>query len=141
MGTKVVILEDDANNLGLFRAILLRAGYEPLPAESCWDVQEQCATGAQVLIADLFLLAHPCCHGTDVALRTVELHPAVKVLFVSGTPLELWSETDLRNMAMLPDPSVDFLVKPFTAPALVAKLKELLSRPALEVSVHCPHHP
>lgn len=139
MGTKVVILEDDASNARLFLAILLHAGYEPVSAASCWEVQQQVEPDTQLLIADLFIHTHPCCRGTDVALRTVERYPHVKVLFVSGTPVELWGEADLQKMASLPRACVDFLCKPFTPKVLLAKVDEILGRTAETPRVSCPY--
>jgi len=69
----------------------------------------------------------PTCRGTDVALTVSRLRPAIRVLFVSGTPVDGWRESDVRKMAQLPNGSFAFLGKPFQPKKLVNELDRLLN--------------
>jgi DNA-binding response OmpR family regulator len=138
----IVILEDDTTCIDVFRAILVRGGYEPLIARTCSEVQEHLAGKVvDALILDLFLRTQ-WCHGSDVALRAQRTNPAARILFVSGTPFEHWSETDRQNVSWLPEASWDILQKPFTATTLLSHLSALLNRPSspFPVNAGCPHN-
>lgn len=136
-----VVLDDDATCSRLLAAILGRAGFTPLVAANCCEVQ--CYADHQALevaILDLFLCAQGC-RGVDIALRLRRTHPGVRVLFVSGTALGDWCEEDQRKAAALGSGSYDMLTKPFTSAAFLSKLQELTSRPfsAAGSTNGCPH--
>jgi FixJ family two-component response regulator len=63
---------------------------------------------------------------TDVAVELVKSHPAMPILFVSGTPMYDWEGSDLRNFQELPRDRVGFLEKPFPAAVLLEKVSGLL---------------
>ena len=123
----VVVLEDEDTSMGVFRWTLQIAGYECAEARTRDEAVEHCRNhggNVKVLVADLIL---PTCRGTDVALAASRLHPALRVLFVSGTPVEGWTESDLRKMAQLPPGTFAFIGKPFHPRVLLSKLEQLLN--------------
>jgi FixJ family two-component response regulator len=82
----------------------------------------------EVVILDQFLRDETC-RGTDIAIKLQNAYPGVRILFVSGTSMGDWSESDRRNIATLPRDSYDFLAKPFTSRDFLSKVAELMSRP------------
>jgi DNA-binding response OmpR family regulator len=75
--------------------------------------------------------------GTEFALELITAHPSVRVLFISGTPLDDWRATDLENMKRLPAGSCSLLFKPFFPNVLEARMRELLAGNAAPVA-HSP---
>ena len=69
-------------------------------------------------------IALPDLSGTEVAL--IQLHPDLAILFLSGTPIDYWPESDRRNFQQLPPGSEEFLEKPFRPSALQAKIESLV---------------
>jgi DNA-binding response OmpR family regulator len=139
---RVIILEDDPGNAKVLQMMLVRCGFEGLPATSCMEVQAYLKEGGVVaLMADLMLAAHGC-RGTDVALRSLVTDPQLKILFISGWPIDHWSAGDRENVAALPEGSVDFLPKPFTHHILLDKLNVLLQRTSrlLAAGTCCPEY-
>jgi FixJ family two-component response regulator len=72
--------------------------------------------------------------GTDVAVELVKSHPAMPILFVSGTPMYAWEGSDLRNFEQLPRDRIDFLEKPFAASVLLNKVSGLLETNAYQAA-------
>ena len=138
----IIVLEDDPCNAKVVQAMVSLAGFKALLAVSCMEVQGHLrAGGVAALVADLMLSAHGC-RGTDVALRSLLTDPAIKILFISGTPFGDWSAADLENVHALRKGSFDFLAKPFTRHALLDKLTALLRLPAqpLTGGACCPEY-
>lgn len=124
--TTILVLEDDLGNMQAFCAILSSMGYRVLEA----------TTGKEAIDAfnrheplNLFVsdIALPDLSGTEVALRLIQLQPDLRILFLSGTPIDYWPESDRRNFRQLPPGSVEFLEKPFRASALQAKVESLVN--------------
>jgi hypothetical protein len=51
--------------------------------------------------------------GTEVAVGLALKHENLPVVFVGGTPLSYWSDSDRRNMRLLLSAGVEVLEKPF----------------------------
>jgi DNA-binding NtrC family response regulator len=123
----VVVLEDDSLSMGVFRRSLEIGGFECAEAQNEREAIEHCENhggNVKALIADLIL---PTCRGTDVALALARLRPGIRVLFVSGTPVEDWRESDVRKMAQLANGSFAFLAKPFQPKRMLHELDRLLN--------------
>jgi two-component system cell cycle sensor histidine kinase/response regulator CckA len=122
----VIVLEDDPLCMRVIVKTLKKAGYDPLSATSCEQALEVCRNrecSIHALIADLVL---PGKHGTEAALRMAALCPGLKILFVSGTPIEGWEIEDIARLNKLPKGTVEFIAKPFQPTALLKKLNQLL---------------
>ena len=66
----------------------------------------------------------PGCGGRVVADRVAELHPRVRILFVSG-----YADDAVVRHGVLQD-GVNFLQKPFSPTVLAHKVREVLDAPA-----------
>jgi DNA-binding NtrC family response regulator len=123
----IVVLEDDEGCRRVYRRMLQMGGYECVEAQTADEVLAYCRNRSGAvsgLIADLALQT---CRGTDVALASSRACAGLKVLFVSGTPLECWPESDVRKVFQLPLGSYAFLEKPFQVKTLLGRLDELLN--------------
>src|SRR5437762_11775079 len=114
-----LILEDDVSNMQAFSAMLWLANFKVLEATAgteAIDIGRRNAECIDLLLSDV---AVPERSGTEVALELITIHPAMAVLFVTGTPLEGWNNRDRNNFSRLTSHSVDVLVKPFRPAALL----------------------
>ena len=66
--------------------------------------------------------------GTELSVRLNTTRPKLKYLFISGYPVEGWSERDKENVARLPAMVYSVLAKPFSAGVLVNAIKNLTAR-------------
>lgn len=125
--TTILVLEDDLGNMQAFCAILSSMGYRALEASTGKEAIEASNKHAPI---NLFIsdIALPDLSGTEVALRLIQRQPDLRMLFVSGTAIAYWPESDRRNFRQLPPGSVEFLEKPFLASALQGKVESLLNR-------------
>jgi two-component system, cell cycle sensor histidine kinase and response regulator CckA len=122
----ILVLEDDPSNLEVFCALLSSIGYDVMEATTG---EEAIQFGNHHLgPIDLFIsdVAVPKPSGTDVAVELLKSHPAMPILFVSGTPIYAWDKSDFRNFQQLPPDRTDFLEKPFQASVLLDKVSGLL---------------
>jgi two-component system cell cycle sensor histidine kinase/response regulator CckA len=130
----ILVLEDDPSNMQVFCALLWSIGYNVLEATT-GDEAIQFGNHHSGPI-DLFIsdVAVPKPSGTDVAVELLKSHPALPILFVSGTPMYAWDASDLRNFQQLPPDRTDFLEKPFRASVLLNKVSGLLKTNAYQAA-------
>jgi len=118
----LLLVEDEEAVRFLSRSLLERAGYRVLDAEGprqAEDVFRQHADAIDLLVTDI---AMPGSTGPSLFARLSAERPSLKVLYMSGYPDE-----GMVHQAGLP-PKVEFLQKPFTAEALMFKVREALDR-------------
>jgi CheY-like chemotaxis protein len=122
----ILVLEDDFGNMQAFCAVLSSMGHRVLEATTGKEAIE--TSNKQYGLIDLFVsdMSLPDLSGTEVALRLIQLQPDLPILFVSGTPIDDWPESDRHNFRHLPSDSVEFLEKPFRPSALKAKVESLV---------------
>lgn len=116
----VLVVEDDEALSSLARRILSENGYTVLTALTPAAAMEICRAHAgviDVLITDLVL---PGMGGRELADKAAALRPGLKVIFVSG-----YTEAIVQQDAMYA--GEPFLEKPFSAQALLGKVKEVLA--------------
>jgi DNA-binding response OmpR family regulator len=122
----VLVLDDHPVSLDVLRWILESKGFVVLSAA---DADSAAAHAEEykvdLLIADVHLRSAR--SGTELALKLRETRPDLPVLFTSGTPIEGWADIDFLNLKTLSEAAIDFIPKPFTADALVARVKDLLA--------------
>jgi PAS domain S-box-containing protein len=116
----IMLVEDDESVRNLSRIVLEERGYTVLSAESGAKALETfgpLAAAIDLVVTDVIM---PQMSGAELVTRLQEMHPAVKVLYVSG-----YTEEATIHRGVLLD-GVDFLQKPFTPEALVRKVREVL---------------
>jgi two-component system, cell cycle sensor histidine kinase and response regulator CckA len=117
---RILLLEDEATLRVVVRELLEVAGYTVTEAdipEAALEAAEKSGGAIDLLITDLVM---PRMGGREVADAVLAMHPRMKVLFVSG-----YSGERMQDEA--PDRAADFLQKPFSADALLAKIREVLA--------------
>jgi CheY-like chemotaxis protein len=121
VGTETILLvEDNAGLRTLAMRVLKPAGYTVLEAatgEAALMVLERHEAPVHLLLSDVVM---PGMSGRQLAERLAPTHPDLKVLFMSGYT----SDTIVRHGVL--DSQVAFLDKPFTAAALLRKVRDVL---------------
>jgi two-component system cell cycle sensor histidine kinase/response regulator CckA len=120
---RVLIVEDDASLRGVAVRILRGRGYETLTAESP-AAALRLLEGAPAPALALLDLVMPGMDGRALAAALRERCPGLRVLFMSGYSEQLEPPRPENGR------SFPFLGKPFTADALLAKVRETLDEPA-----------
>jgi signal transduction histidine kinase len=117
----ILLVEDEATVRLLARIILQRAGYTVVDAGSPADAELLWASIAPVdlLLTDVVM---PGRTGPDLFRRLSAGRPDLPVLFMSG-----YADWDLFDRAGVAHPAA-FLEKPFSAGALLAKVRQALDR-------------
>lgn len=120
-GTETILLvEDEERVRELAREILETRGFEVLEARhgaEALGLAERHAGPIHLLLADVVM---PRMSGPEVARRLGELRPATKVAYISGYALEVVTAHGMSAA------EVPLLQKPFTAGALLRKVREVL---------------
>jgi signal transduction histidine kinase len=115
----LLLLEDDEQLLRVVRRSLSQAGYRVLVAKGVAAALELCRHHPEAVSLVLTDVVLPDGNGPDLAQRLLELVPSLKVLYMSGYTDEALA---LRGLT----PGADFIAKPFTPSALLAKVRSVL---------------
>jgi CheY-like chemotaxis protein len=116
----VLLVEDEDGVRALTRHILQSCGYAVLEARDGAEavrVAGQHQGHIDLLITDVVM---PRMGGREVAERLAAIHPAVKVMFLSG-----YTDDAVVRHGIL-EAQVAFLQKPFSTATLAAKVREVL---------------
>jgi PAS domain S-box-containing protein len=125
----VQILDDDPAVLELTSLFLRRHGFSTIPCSSPASALERFHHAEEtvaVLISDVTL---PGGSGVDVALQLMGMAPALKIIFLSGLPLQDWRTYDAQRFRQFPAGSVRILQKPYSGRDLLEALAELSGAP------------
>ncbi len=120
-GTETILLvEDEPTILRMTRMMLERKGYTVLsaatPSEAIIIAKEH--VGAiELLMTDVVM---PEMNGRDLAAKLIELHPNIKLLFMSGYTADVISHQGVL------DDMVEFIQKPFSMADMAEKVREVL---------------
>jgi CheY-like chemotaxis protein len=118
----ILLVEDEDQVRNVARTILQRRGYEVLEARNGVDALRVCEAHAgpiHLVVTDVVM---PEMGGRELGERVAVLHPAAKVLYMSG-----YTDDAIVRQGVL-DEGAPFLQKPLTPAALVKKVREVLDR-------------
>jgi PAS domain S-box-containing protein len=118
----ILVVEDEANVRRLGRQFLENQGYTVLEAAdgaAAIEVSKAHPSPIHLLLTDVIM---PGMNGRELAHRIASLRPDTKVLYMSG-----YTENVIGHNGTL-DAGVNLLQKPFTLPALKAKVREVLDQ-------------
>lgn len=116
----VLVVEDDEVIRELVRQILVSRGYQVIVhanAQVALQAAAQHETGIHLLVTDVVM---PGLSGPELMSRVSILHPALKVLYMSG-----YTDEAITRHGLI-ESGTAFLQKPFTPEALVGKVRAVL---------------
>jgi len=118
-GTEGVLLAEDEETIRrLVGEVLTRSGYKVFTGsngDEALKLLQEHADEIDLLVTDVVM---PGMSGPDLARAASRLKPSLRILFTSGYTSEPDEAFD--------DPDVEFIGKPFSPQALVAKVQEVL---------------
>jgi CheY-like chemotaxis protein len=122
-GSETILLVEDEDGVRSFiRTVLERFGYrvfEAPTAEAALVLLEDFLAPLHLLITDVVL---PKLDGPELALRVLDRHPSLRILFISGYPEGMATPEGFLGSG------TELLEKPFTANALLTRVRQLLGR-------------
>ncbi|NVN91464.1 MAG: PAS domain S-box protein [Desulfuromonadales bacterium] len=116
----ILVVEDELAILEMTTKILKNQGYTVLQANTvgeALDVARDHAGGIDLLMTDVIM---PEMNGRDLAKKLKNLYPCIKSLFMSGYPADVIAQHGVLEAGLY------FIQKPFSIPAMVAKVREAL---------------
>jgi len=116
----ILLVEDEDTVRELARRVLERSGYRVLLARNGNEALELCGSHRGPVHLMLTDITMPQMSGPELAREAASRFPGLKIAYISG-----YSEANTKE---LPGPYGDLLGKPFTAEALIAKVREVLDR-------------
>jgi PAS domain S-box-containing protein len=123
-GSETVLLaEDQASIRDVLREFLESKGYKVLEARNgsqALEIGRHYPGSIDVLVTDVIM---PQVRGLELAERVTEIHPEVRVIFMSG-----YSADALPENRLLSERSMTLIQKPFDPEELAQKIRESLSR-------------
>lgn len=121
----ILVVEDNAMVLEMMQEILKKRGYRVLVAslpEEALQLVRTTSEGIDLLVSDVVM---PQMSGPELHERLTDLLPGLRALFVSG-----YASSAVIHKGQLRE-GVNFMAKPFTSEALLARVGELLARAGL----------
>jgi CheY-like chemotaxis protein len=120
----ILLVEDEASVRRYATKVLRSAGYQVLEATSGREALGLAAAHQGTLDLLFTDVVMPGMSGPQLAEKLAATHPGLRVLYTSG-----YAATVMEQHGVL-DERVDLVEKPIAPQALLAKVKELLARPA-----------
>ena len=121
-GSETVLLAEDQPSIrSALRELLESKGYQVLEAQNggeALELAEHHSGSINVLVTDVIM---PHIRGLELAKRVTELHPDIRVIFMSG-----YSEDALLENRLLSQGNMTLIQKPFDPEDLAQKIRESL---------------
>ncbi len=121
-GGKILLVEDEPAVGQIISAILKEAGYEVAEArkaDEAMRILKESDYVPDMLITDVVV---PGMNGVELARRILDMHPNIRVLYISGY---VGDELARRGLEKIAD---KILQKPFTAEGLLARVKQVAAK-------------
>ena len=118
----VLLIEDAAPLREMVQEILESEGYSVLPAEDAEKALQLAGAHAGPIALAITDVVMPGMSGPEAASRLKAVRPTTRVLFMSG-----YTDEAIGTEGIL-DPQTHFLQKPFSADALLRKVREVLDQ-------------
>jgi len=119
-GEKILVVEDNENLRNLMATMLSRLGYKVTLAANGGEallLMEKKGLKPDLVITDVVM---PKMSGKELADRLREIHPDLKVLYMSG-----YTDNAIAHHGIL-DPGIPFIQKPFTLGDIAQKVRAVL---------------
>jgi two-component system cell cycle sensor histidine kinase/response regulator CckA len=130
VGTETILLVDDEEPVQyVLREILERRGYQVLAAcdgPTALTLSSDFQGPIHLLLTDIVM---PRMNGLEVAKYLAADRPSIKILYMSGYPETVVSEQERLS------PGRYFLRKPFLAPTLARKIRQVLNDSSMNEKV------
>ena len=127
MATLLVV--EDADDLReITELILTRNGYHVITSsngKAALEVVKNYAAKIDLLLTDVVM---PHMQGPELAKRVSELHPEIRVLYMSGYAQPMLGDSGILEEGIL------LIEKPFTEPILLAKVEQALQAQLMVVA-------
>jgi len=116
----ILLVEDEAAILAMTTAMLVRLGYNVLPANTPGEairLAESFSGKISLLLTDVVM---PEMNGRELARQMMALYPELKTLFMSG-----YTANVIAHHGVL-DEGVEFIEKPFSKNDLAVRIRALM---------------
>jgi CheY-like chemotaxis protein len=126
----ILVVEDEDAMREVAERVLVGHGYRVMTASNGLEavaIVRRCQEDIDLLVTDVVM---PKMAGREAAAAINALRPGIRVLYMSG-----YAQPVLSPAGVL-DPGVVLVEKPFTAPLLLAKVREALSRSVNDLADH-----
>jgi CheY-like chemotaxis protein len=126
----ILVVEDEEGMREVAERVLVGHGYRVMTASNgveAVEIVRRCQEDIDLLVTDVVM---PKMAGREAAAAISALRPGIHVLYMSG-----YAQPVLSPAGVL-DPGIVLVEKPFTAPLLLAKVREALSRSVDDLAGH-----
>ena len=131
----ILVLEDDPANLQVFAALLWSKGHDVIEASTSREALEAARRKERLdlLVSDVALKGDQM-SGTEVATTLLDSYGNMPVVFVTGTPWDLWGEADRESLRALRSRGrIAILEKPFMPATFESTVERLLQGNAVDL--------
>jgi two-component system cell cycle response regulator CpdR len=124
---RILLAEDDKSMLNFLMIALQRAGHKVIARSNGTDalhaLEEESDTPFDLLLTDIVM---PGIDGLELAHKTTEKHPNIKVMFITGFAAMALEDHKKRNQGKGARRMPQILSKPFHLNDLVMRIEALL---------------
>lgn len=119
-GETILLVEDDPSIIKLCKVMLVKMGYNVLPASSpakAIELAKEKGKDLDLLLTDVIM---PAMNGRDLSEKLQTIVPGIKTLFMSGYTADIITDRGILDQGIL------FISKPLSRRELAVKVREVL---------------